>query len=302
MSDYVLSCCSTADLPAEHLEKRQIVWLPFHFTLDGVAYRDDLGQTVPYSVFYEKLKQGAEVSTSQVSVGEYEDHFAALMKEGHDVLHVCFSSGLSGSYRSACIAAENVREQFPSRRLIVLDSMAASSGYGMLMDSLADLRDEGISLDDAAAWVEENKFRINHWFFSTDLSAYIRGGRISKTAGLFGGLLEICPLLDMDGDGRLAPRAKVRTKKRVMAALVDKMELLAENGRSYAGKCYLCHSSCREDAEAVAALIRARFPNVTDVVLCDVGTTVGCHTGSGTVAVFFFGESRRAAAEAEETA
>ncbi len=161
------------------------------------------------------------------------------------------------------------------------------------MDKLADLRDEGMDIDSLRDWAEANRLRLHHWFFSTDLTFFVRGGRISKAAGVFGGLLSICPLLNVDFEGHLVSREKIRTKEKVIRAIVDKMELCADNGLEYADKCYISNSACREDAEKVAALVEARFPHLKGSVLInDIGTTIGAHTGPGTVALFFWGNER----------
>ena len=158
---------------------------------------------------------------------------------------------------------------------------------------LADLRDQGQSLQQVYDWAEQHKLELNHWFFSTDLTFYIKGGRISKTAGFIGGVLNICPLLNMDDQGRLIPRFKIRTKKKVIRTIVDKMEEYARDGRDYSGKCYISQSGCYEDARAVADLVEARFPHLNGKVLINyVGTTIGSHTGPGTVALFFWGKKR----------
>ncbi len=182
MSDYIISCCSTADLEKEHFTKRDIRYICFHFELDGVPYRDDLGESIPFDEFYRRMKDGADTKTSQINVKEFEEYFEPFLKEGKDILHVTLSSGISGVHNSALLAAKELMEQYPEREIRVIDSLAASSGYGLLMDKLADLRDEGMSLEEAARWLEENKRRLHHWFFSTDLTFFIKGGRISKTA------------------------------------------------------------------------------------------------------------------------
>lgn len=294
MSDYILSCSSTADLSAEHLAAAGIEYAYFHFMLDGKPYLDDLGKSVPYSDFYAAMTAGADTKTSQISVGEYVDHFTRLLGSGRDVLHVCFSSGLSSTFSSATTAAAMVRESFPERKLYVIDSLAASSGYGLLVDKLAALRDDGYTIDALRDWCEENKLRLNHWFFSTDLTFYIKGGRISKTAGFIGGMLGICPLLNMDGSGHLSAQEKIRTKKRVIRRIVDVMAEYADGGRNYDGKCYISQSACMEDAQSVAALVEAEFPHLDGKVLINnIGTTVGSHTGPGTVALFFWGSDQR---------
>ena len=161
------------------------------------------------------------------------------------------------------------------------------------MDTAAAKRDEGLSVDEMAAWIEENRLKLHHWFFSTDLSFYVKGGRISKTAAFFGSVLEICPLLNMDNLGRLIPRFKIRTKKKVIREIVKKMEECARDGLDYDGKCYISMSACLPDAQAVAALVEERFPKLNGKVLINyVGTTIGAHTGPGTVALFFWGSER----------
>lgn len=293
MSDFILSCCSTADLTREHFEKRDIRYVCLHFMMDGESYRDDFGESIPFEEFYARIAAGAETKTTQVNVDEYITFFTPFLEAGKDILHISFSSGLSGSFNSARIAAEEVTEKFPDRKIIVVDSLAASSGYGLLMDKLADLRDEGKSMEEIAVWAEENKLRLHHWFFSTDLTFYMKGGRISKAAGWFGTALKICPLLNMDHVGHLIPRQKIRGKKAVIQEIVKKMQEHAEGGVDYSGKCYISHSACREDAEAVAALVEERFPKLDGKVeIYYVGTTIGSHTGPDTVALFFWGDER----------
>lgn len=293
MQNYVLSCCSTADLSHEHFVSRDIHYVCFHYTMDGVERLDDLGRSMSYEDFYAAMVNGADTKTSQVSAGEYIAHFEPFLRDGKDVLHISLSTGISGSYMSACAASRELAKQYPDRRVVVVDSLAASSGYGLLMDTLADLRDGGMGLDEMAKWVEENRLNLHHWFFSSDLTFYIKGGRVSKTAGAIGGLLGICPLLNMDKEGRLIPREKVRPKKRVIARIAEIMKLHAADLTDYSGKCYICQSACYEDARAVADIVEATFPKLNGRVLINnIGTTIGSHTGPGTVALFFWGDKR----------
>lgn len=293
MSDYILSCCSTADLSHEHFESRDIHYICFHFFLNEKEYPDDLGQSVPFDQFYDAMSKGADTRTAQVSIGEYVDYFTPFLEQGKDIVHVSLSSGLSGTVNAARNAALIVKERFPERNVYVVDSLGASSGYGLLMDRAADMRDAGLSAEELAKWVEENRLKVHHWFFSTDLSFYVKGGRISKTAAFFGGMLDICPLLNMDNLGRLIPRYKIRTKKKVIRAIVDKMEECARDGLDYDGKCYICNSACLADARQVADLVEARFPKLNGKVeIYNIGTTIGSHTGPGTVALFFWGSER----------
>ncbi len=290
---FVLSCCSTADLSKEHFNAREIEYICFHFTLDGVDYMDDLGQSIPFDEFYTRMANGSTTRTSQINIDEFIDFWRPFLQEGKDILHLTLSSGISGVINSAQGAAKMLQEEFPERKIYVVDSLGASSGYGLLMDKLADLRDEGKTIDEVKEFALNNRLHLHHWFFSTDLSFYVKGGRISKAAGLFGTLLNICPLLNMDNLGRLIPRYKVRTKKAVINRIVDKMEEHAEGGLNYSGKCYISMSHCLEDAKKVAQLVEARFPHLNGKVeINNVGTTIGSHTGPGTVALFFFGDER----------
>lgn len=293
MGNFILSCCSTADLSKKHFTDREIHYICFHYELYGKAYRDDLGETMPLDVFYQAMANGAETKTSQINASEFEEYFEGFLREGKDVLHVTLSSGITSTINSLNIAKTMLAKKYPERKIYIVDSLAASSGYGLLMDQLADLRDEGKSIDEVYEWAEKNKLRLHSWFFSTDLTFYIKGGRITKTAGFVGTMLNICPLLYVDPEGKLIPRQKVRTKKKVIEAIVKKMEELAEDGTAYHGKCYLSHSACMEDARAVADLVEKKFPQLDGKVLInDIGTTIGSHTGPGTVALFFWGEER----------
>lgn len=294
MASYALTCCSTADLTREHFAARDIQYVCFHFTLNGEVYPDDLGRSIPFPVFYKAMADGAETSTSQVNISQYLELFTRILESGRDILHVCLSSGLSGTYNSATSAALIAREQFPDRKIYIVDSLGASSGYGLIMETLADLRDGGMDIEALHQWIEENKLRMNHWFFSTDLSFYVKGGRISKTAGFIGGVLGICPLLNMDEQGHLIPRAKIRSKKKVIQEMLLRMEQYADKGLDYDGKCFISQSECYDDARALADLIEAKFPKLNGKVEINyVGTTIGSHTGPGTVALFFWGRDRK---------
>lgn len=293
MSEYILSCCSTADLSREQFESRRISYICFHYELDGVSYSDDLGQSMDFKDFYHRMATGSDTKTSQVNAEEYEAYFRKFLEQGLDILHLTLSSGISGTINSANIAADTLREEFPDRKIYIIDSLAASSGYGLLMDKLADLRDEGKDIDEVRRFALDHRLNAQHWFFSTDLSFYVKGGRISKTSGAIGTVLGICPLLNVNNTGHLIPRYKIRTKKKVINAIVDRMKENAENGLDYADKCFISQSDCYDDAKAVADKIEAAFPHLKGhVVINYIGTTIGSHTGPGTVALFFWGKER----------
>ena len=293
MSDFIISCCSTADLSREFLKENNIEYTCFHFNLDGKEYPDDLGESMPISEFYKKMAQGSEPTTSQVGVGQYVDFFEKFIKEGKAVLHISLSSGISGSYNSALLAQQEIFEKYPDAKLTIVDSISASSGYGLLVSLAADMRKDGKSYEETVEFVERYKHNIHHWFFSTDLTSYIRGGRVSAAAGWFGTLLHICPLLRVDDAGKLIPVEKCRGKNKAVMTAVDKMVQFADNGTDYDGKCFISNSACIDDANAVVAEIEKRFPKMKGKVkIFDIGTVIGAHTGPGTVALFFCGAPR----------
>ncbi len=294
MSDYVLSCCSTIDLSKELVEKDELHVIPFHYFLDDEEHVDDFGQTIPYNVFYQKMVDGVMTKTSQVNVEEYVKYFEKILKEGKDILHLTLSGGLSGTINSANIAKGILAEEYPQRKIIIIDSLAASSGYGLLMHKLASMKANGKSIEEVANWAEQHKLDVNHWFFSSDLTFYVRGGRVSKVSGFVGTVLKICPLLNVDYKGHLIPREKIRTKHKAIQEIVKKMEENVQNGYNYDGDVFISHSNCLEDANEIAKLVESKFKKINGgkVQIFDIGTTIGSHTGPNTCALYFFGNKR----------
>ena len=294
MNKYLLSCCSTSDLNVKHYKDRGIRYICFHYFLDGIEHKDDFGETLPISEFYKKMEQGAMTKTSQLNAQDYYNYFENLINEGYkEILHLTLSSGISGTINSAKIAVNMINEKYKDVKIYIVDSLAASSGYGLLMDKLADLKDEGKSIEEVRDWAENNRLSINHWFFSTDLKYFVRGGRISKTSGFFGNMLHVCPLLNVNDEGKLIPREKIVGKKKVINAIVQKMIENAKDGKDYNDYCYISHSAVFEDAKAVKDKVEEAFPNLKGKVeIFDIGTTIGSHTGPGTVALFFVGKER----------
>jgi len=293
MHDYILSCCSSADLTQEKLDALDVRLICNRFSMDGVPYQDDLGKTMTYGEFYDRIRAGQKGVTSQINPADYVEYFGSLLETGKDVLHVCLSSGLSGTYQSALTAADLLKERFPDRKLLIVDSLGASSGYGLLVTTLAKMRDEGKPIDEVYEWAMNNRLKLQYLFCSTTLTYYVRGGRISPAAGKIGNLLGICPVMRMDRPGHLTIHSRVRTKKRALRALVDQMAELADGGEQYSGRVFISHSDCLEDALNVKAQILERFKNIDgEIEVYMIGMTIGCHTGPGTVAVYFFGKER----------
>lgn len=294
MQDYKITCCSTCDLTAEHLKSLGVEFAKYHYIIDGVDYKDDLFVSSSPESFYGAIAAGALPTTSQVTPEELLELWSPILAQGHDILHIEFSSGLSGGYASALSAQEEVKKHYPARKVVVVDSLCASSGYGLLVDKAVELKAGGMGLDELAAWLEENKLRLRHWFFSTNLQHFKRGGRISGPAATIGSLLMICPVMDVNCQGKLIIRKKVTGKKKAIKEMFEQMSAQAEGGAGYDGKCFISHSDVIADARELADLIHAGFPKLNGSVEIDnIGTVIGSHTGPGTVALFFFSTTKR---------
>ena len=293
MEKYLLTCDTAVDLNLEYLKSKNIPFVSFHYNLDGQDYTDDLGVTLSYEEFYKKIDAGSMPVTSQVNIADSIDFFESFLKEGYDILHLAFSSGLSGTFNSAYNAAEELKEKYPDRKIVVIDSLAASSGYGLLLDEMIELKENGATLEELAAFADENKLKVQHWFYTTDLTHFKRGGRISATACAIGNFLNLCPLMNVDSEGKLAVKYKIKGKKKAAKEACAKMLELCENGKDYSRKCFISNSGCEEDAKYLADMINETFPNIDGgVQIFTIGTIIGTHTGRGTVALFFYGEKR----------
>ena len=289
---FTLSCESTVDLPYSYVAGRGIPVIFYSYTVGGQEYPDDMGRD-PEALprFYQQLEQEIP-STSQINQFKYYDFFEELLQKG-DVLHIALGSGMTTSARNAEAAAALLREKYPDRRIEIVDSLCSSSGYGLLVDYAADLRDQGASMDEVLEWVMAHRQRIHHQFFSTELKYYRRSGRMSGAAATVGTILSICPIMRLDDGGRIIAYDKVRGKKNAILRTMDTMEQHVQDGREYRGKCFICHSNCLPDAEATRAAVQERFPNIAgDVRICNIGTIIASHCGPGTVAVFFLGDER----------
>lgn len=293
MNSYVVSCCSTADLPESFFQETGILYIPFHFVIDGEEYPDDLGKTMPFPEFYKRVEGGALPTTSQINVGEYIRFFETYLADGKDLIHFCLSSGITGSFNSACIARDELSEKYPERTIKVVDTLCASSGFGFLMDKVNELWKAGASLEEVYLFAEENKLKVRHWVYASDLFHLKRGGRISAASAAFGSLLNICPVIDVNYEGKLIVREKARGKKKAMQILVNHMKEECEDRLEYSGKCFISNSNCPEEAAAIAAMVEEAFPKLNGKVkIYDIGAVIGAHTGPGTIALFFWGDPR----------
>lgn len=293
-SGFILSCESTIDLPYSYCEQREIPVLFYSYQVDGVSYEDDMGRD-PKALprFYGFLDAGKLPSTAQLNEFQYETFFDTLLQQG-DVLHIAFGSGMTASVQNALLAAEALREKYPERKLIVIDSLCSSSGYGLLVDGAADLRDEGKSMDEITDWVLEKRKKVHHQFYSTELKFYRRSGRMSGATATIATILDICPIMRLDDKGKIIAYGKVRGKKNAVKETIRTMEQHAQGGVNYSGKCFICHSNCPAEAEATRQAVAEHFPHIQgDIRVNEIGTIIASHCGPGTVAVFFFGDERQ---------
>lgn len=292
MGSFILSCESTVDFSYSYMAGRDISVLFYSYCIDGREYEDDMGRTPGKLAELRDRLKTVVPTTSQLNEYTYEEYFEDLLKRG-DVLHIAFGSGMTGAVQNAFRAAERLREKYPERRLTVVDSLCSSTGYGMLVDMAADMRDGGSTIDEVADRITEIRHRIHHQFYSTDLSYFRKSGRISGASAVIGTALGICPLMRLDDKGRIIVFGKIRGKRNAIAETVRQMSLHAEGGTDYRGKCYICHSGSPEEAEQTKVAVEAAFPQLKGAIrIWEIGTIITCHCGPGTVAVFFVGDKR----------
>lgn len=287
---YVISTDTTCDFPEEYYQQHGLNVLSLSYILEGETYFRG-GKELSSKDFYAKMRAGSMPTTSQVNPESARAAFEPILKEGKDILHIAFSSGLSGSANSARIAAEELMEEYPERKVIVVDSLCASLGEGLLVHKAIEQKETGMGLEELAAWCEDNKMHIIHSFTVDDLFHLYRGGRVSKAAAVVGTMISLKPVLHVNNEGKLIPLSKVRKRKKSLEALVDAME---KKQGSFAGKndiVFISHGDCLEDAEYVKKLVQERF-GITNFLINPVGPVIGAHSGPGTLALFFMGDSR----------
>ncbi len=288
MRDFVILTDSCCDLPADLVAELDVRVLPLSFLMDGREYFNySDNRDIQPKDFYDKLRNGSLGTTSAVSVGVFHDAMSAIAAEGKDVLCIAFSSALSTTYQSACIAAADVMQEYPGITVAVVDSLGASLGQGMLVYLAVEKKRSGASLEEVRAFVEERRCHICHFFTVDDLNHLKRGGRVSAAAALLGTMLQMKPVLHVDDEGRLTPVSKVRGRKAAVRALLEKMEELVENPDLV----FLTHGDCLEEAEGLARTIQEKFGSKT-VLINYVGPVIGNHSGPGTIALFFQGKHK----------
>lgn len=289
MNSFCITTDNTADLPYSFYKEHNIHFMYLPYVMEGRRYtwKDEL----PVEKFYACMRAGQMPTTSQYNAEEVKTFWKPLLDEGKDILHIAFSSGLSGSYNSARIAAGDMEKKYPDRRIVVIDSLCASLGEGLLVWHAVKRREEGASLEEVSAWLRENRLHLCHVFTVDDLNHLYRGGRVSKAAAVFGTMVNIKPLLHVDNEGHLIPLSKVRGRKRSLLKLVDMMEERLGGYRDKNPMIMISHGDCLEEAEFVRDKVKERFGYDT-FLINHVGATIGAHSGPGTMALFFLGEHR----------
>ena len=289
MNDYMITTDNNADLPEDFYNNHEVGCTYLSYTLEGKEYTE--GNFLPVEEFYNKMRAGSMPTTSQVNPESARALFEPYLKDGRDILHIAFSSGLSGTFNSCRIAAEELMQEYPGRRVLVLDSLSASLGQGLLVYLAQERKEKGGSIEDVANWVETHKRNIVHLFTVDDLDHLYRGGRVSRTTAFLGGMLNIKPILHVDDAGKLIPIGKVRGRKKSLLELADLMD---RKIGSYAKSCnmiFISHGDCREEAEFLARKIKQKY-QITTELINDVGAVIGAHSGPGTMALFFVGDVR----------
>ena len=290
MRDYVIVTDSSCDLPAELVEQMEIQVAPLAFIMGGKTYRNypDNREMTPEE-FYSRQANGEMATTNAVNVGEATEMVEPFLKQGKDVLILAFSSGLSTTFNSFQIAANDLTEQYPDQKIYAVDTLCASLGQGMLVVQAAQLRQQGKSIDEVRNWVEEHKLHQCHWFTVNDLFFLKKGGRVSAATAVVGTMLQIKPVMHVDNEGHLINVAKARGRRASLLALADKVEELGVDAADQT--MYISHSACLEDAQFVADEVKKRY-NVKQVIINSIGPVIGAHTGPGCVALFFTGTKR----------
>lgn len=289
MSEYVITTDNNSDLPEKYLKDHGVGCMYLSYSMDGKNYTHE--NFLPEHEFYEAMRNGSMPTTAQVNPENAKALLEPYLKEGKDILHIAFSSGLSGTYNSSRIAAEELMEEYPDRKIIVVDSLSASLGQGLLVWLAQQKKELGQTLEDVADWAEKNKLKMVHLFTVDDLNHLYRGGRVSRTTAIVGSMLNIKPVLHVDNEGKLTAIGKVRGRKKALQELV---KLMDEKIGSFGADCdtiFISHGDCEQDAQYVAAKVKEKY-NIKNIIINQVGATIGAHSGPGTMALFFVGDVR----------
>ena len=286
---YLITTDNMADLPEEYLKEKQLLTMSLTYLLNGQTYNAE--NSLPYQEFNKKMREVCMPTTSQINPQEAKEKLAEFLKINKNIIHIAFSGGLSGTFNSVRLAAQELMEEQPDCRITVIDSLAASMGEGLLVYKALEQQEAGLSYEEMVEWIENNKLHVCHYFTVDDLFHLYRGGRVSKAAAVLGTMINLKPVLHVDDEGHLIPLSKVRGRKKSLNALVDGMEKQMGSFREKNDIIFLSHGDCYEDALYVQEQIKKRF-GIEKFMISPVGPTIGAHSGPGTVALFFMGEAR----------
>lgn len=291
--NFQLSCESTVDLSYEYVNNRKISVLFYTYIINGKEYVDNMGRNKEaLEGFYQLLDEGALPKTSQINEFRYEDYFDELLQKG-DVLHITLGTGMTPSYHNALKAAAKIQTKYPKHKLVIVDSLCSSGGYGMLVDYCADMRDKGMTIEEIADWVIDNRNNLHHQFFSTNLKYFRRSGRVSGPTAIVGSMLKICPLMKLNPEGKIVAYDKVRLAKNAIKKMVEDVLENIDNGKDYNGKFFMYQSNCLDLAKETIMALEEALPNIKGkIVLLDIGCIIASHCGQGTVAVSYLGSER----------
>lgn len=289
MKEFIITTDTTSDLPQEYLNKHNIGMLSLYYNLNGTVYGED--NVLEPKEFYHIMRGGALPTTMAVNPDLARKVFTDLLDKGYDVLHIAFSSALSGSCSVAATVARELCEERPGSKIIVVDSLCASLGEGLLVHKAVCLKESGKTIEEVYDWLENNKLNLCHLFTVDDLHHLHRGGRVSKASAIIGTLINVKPVLHVDNEGRLIPLNNVRGRKKALISLVDQMEEKTKNYPVKNDIFFISHGDSLEDAEFVADLIKERL-GINDRLIHYVSPTIGAHSGPGTIALFFMGSER----------
>ena len=288
--NYVILTDSTTDISQAIADEINVKVWPMQFELDGLAYRNFPDEREMKSDdFYDLMRSGKMPKTSQINVVDFCEYFSEYLEKGLDILYICFSSGLSGTYNNSLIAIEELKEKYPDRTVISVDSLAASMGEGLLVYLAAQQKNKGMGLQELAKWVEDNRLHLCHWFTVDDLHHLKRGGRVSAATAIVGSALNIKPVLHVDDEGHLINVSKVRGRKASLNAMVDRM---VETYTNQYDTVMICQGGCRQDAEYLAGEGKKRVKGVKKIIMGNIGPVIGAHAGPGVLALFFYGDHR----------
>ncbi|OUP50586.1 DegV family protein [Lachnoclostridium sp. An181] len=289
MKEYIITTDSTVDLPKSMLEEKGVPYIALSYTIDGITYEDRNGLSP--KEFFDKIRNGSMPTTSQVNPEQVREMFEKELEKGYDILHIAFSSGLSGTCNSARIAAQTLMEEKEGAKIIVIDSLCACLGQGLLLTKALALKEQGRKLEEVADWVEKNKLHICHNVTVNDLHHLHRGGRVSKATAILGTMVQIKPIIYLNDEGKLEVIGKERGRKKALNRIVDMMENQMKGYEKENDLVMITHGDCIEDAEYVKEQIQKKY-GISNVIINNIGTVIGTHTGPGVVATFCMGNKK----------